>query len=312
MSDLSSSSVCCDAQSSVCSQASVESAAGAKRPVFEAAEPEPTRPTIMDSAILVAAAPALSATLNHLPVTRNSSSGSSNSGEAGSSAKARSTQSSRGPTAGRDPRPRQVGSSNLHFNSTDISHEPQMIRYLGSSSQVRSEQKATKVLGVVFFTFVICWTPFFVINFTQAFVDRAQLARWISNEMMTTFLWLGYISSTINPVIYTVFNRNFRRAFRHLITCQSGHHRYSSRSLRINSINKSFRFGQHTHHRNSSNQGHSLQTATHTHSNGLPSNNKLNLSTGYDRKNKLEQHSGVSAGCETMLMLDESQALSNA
>lgn len=125
-------------------------------------------------------------------------------------------------------------------HSTFITHpqsqdRPQMmIRYLGSSMQVRSEQKATKVLGVVFFTFVICWTPFFVINFTQAFVERDRLVRWIPNEMMTTFLWLGYISSTINPIIYTVFNRNFRSAFRHLLLCQ----------LPADRLNRSRRFRQ--------------------------------------------------------------------
>lgn len=110
--------------------------------------------------------------------------------------------------------------SNSGNNSNNLySEPPQMVRYLGSSMQVRSEQKATKVLGVVFFTFVVCWTPFFVLNFTQAFVEREQLTKWISSEIMTTFLWLGYISSTINPVIYTVFNRNFRQAFRRLLTC---------------------------------------------------------------------------------------------
>lgn len=127
-------------------------------------------------------------------------------------------------------------------HSSLISHtqnqdRPQMmIRYLGSSMQVRSEQKATKVLGVVFFTFVICWTPFFVINFAQAFVEREKLIRWIPNEMMTTFLWLGYISSTINPIIYTVFNRNFRSAFRHLLLCQSPTDRFN-RSRRFRQSN---------------------------------------------------------------------------
>lgn len=136
-------------------------------------------------------------------------------------------------------------SSNLNnYIPVENNEPPQMIRYLGSSMQVRSEQKATKVLGVVFFTFVICWTPFFVINFTQAFVERDELAKWISNEIMTTFLWLGYISSTINPVIYTVFNRNFRRAFRQLLLCRRVNHRYRFRSRNFE-LNRSFRMSQY-------------------------------------------------------------------
>src|SRR5687768_15283090 len=33
-----------------------------------------------------------------------------------------------------------------------------------SSYQVRSEQKATHVLGLVFAAFTLCWTPFFTLN----------------------------------------------------------------------------------------------------------------------------------------------------
>lgn len=197
----------------------------------------------LDSSLIIAAIPELSAVVANLegcqrksrniPITRNSSNNSSGN------------QSASQP---------QVNFS----NSIDAS-EPKITRYLGSSMQVRSEQKATKVLGVVFFTFVICWSPFFVINFTQAFVDREQLAKYISNELMTTFLWLGYISSTINPVIYTVFNRNFRLAFRQLLLCrQANHTRYSNRS-RNSDLNKSFRFSQY-------------QTRSQYLSNGGPNN----------------------------------------
>lgn len=162
--------------------------------------------------------------------------------------------------------------------------ETQMIRYLGSSMQVRSEQKATKVLGLVFFTFVFCWTPFFVINFAQAFMDRDQLARWISNSMMTTFLWLGYISSTINPVIYTVFNRNFRRAFRQILLCRPPAQHQNRYSLRLraggdnsnNNTNKSFRLSQH---------------GKQQHLNQQPGNGlNANLCSAAIRKQQQQQH----------------------
>lgn len=158
-----------------------------------------------------------------------------------------------------------ISSYNFSY-SINNSNEPQMIRYLGSSVQMRSEQKATKVLGVVFFTFVICWTPFFVINFTQAFVEREQLSQYISNEMMTTFLWLGYISSTINPVIYTVFNRNFRRAFRQLLLCrQPKLHLHNARALRGGSeMNKSFRISHFNNYNNNN---------TSTHNNNITQTN---------------------------------------
>ncbi|XP_067118209.1 5-hydroxytryptamine receptor 2A-like isoform X1 [Centruroides vittatus] len=82
-------------------------------------------------------------------------------------------------------------------------------------TQVMNEQKASTVLGIVFFTFVACWTPFFILNILFAVMDT----NIFPDYLVTTFLWLGYVSSTINPIIYTIFNRTFKRAFWKLLTC---------------------------------------------------------------------------------------------
>lgn len=86
-----------------------------------------------------------------------------------------------------------------------------------SSYQVRSEQKATHVLGLVFAAFTVCWTPFFTLNILMGIKRDLQ----VSDTLATTFLWLGYLSSTVNPVIYTIFNRNFRTAFKNILCCRS-------------------------------------------------------------------------------------------
>lgn len=36
--------------------------------------------------------------------------------------------------------------------------------------------------------------------------------------LFSFFVWLGYINSFLNPVIYTIFNFDFRRAFKKLLT----------------------------------------------------------------------------------------------
>ncbi|XP_048006524.1 5-hydroxytryptamine receptor 2C [Leguminivora glycinivorella] len=85
-----------------------------------------------------------------------------------------------------------------------------------SANAVANEQKATKVLGLVFFTFVLCWAPFFLLNILFASCPSCS----VPDHVVDVCLWLGYVSSTINPIIYTIFNRTFRAAFLRLLCCQ--------------------------------------------------------------------------------------------
>ena len=86
---------------------------------------------------------------------------------------------------------------------------------------VRTEQKASKVLGLVFAIFVILWLPFFIINIIPAVCKSC----YVEPTLQSTFVWLGWASSTINPIIYTMFNNTFKHAFGQLLCC-----RYSFRS----------------------------------------------------------------------------------
>ena len=55
-----------------------------------------------------------------------------------------------------------------------------------------SEEKASRVLGVVFSTFVICWAPFFIMNLVVVTCGAACHPPHIVSEMA---LWLGEPSS---------------------------------------------------------------------------------------------------------------------
>jgi len=93
---------------------------------------------------------------------------------------------------------------------------PSLSSTRAKSSAVRNEQKAVKVLGVVFFIFVIAWFPFCILNLLQAICKRCS----INGNILNGFVWLGYVSSTINPLVYTIFNQNFRLKFIQLLKCQ--------------------------------------------------------------------------------------------
>lgn len=74
----------------------------------------------------------------------------------------------------------------------------------------KKEKRATLILGLIMGSFIACWLPFF-------FMYILRLAYDIPGIAFSTAFWLGYMNSALNPVIYTIFNKDFRRAFRRIL-----------------------------------------------------------------------------------------------
>lgn len=77
-----------------------------------------------------------------------------------------------------------------------------------------AETKAAKTVGIIVGGFIICWLPFFTAYLVRAFCDDDSCVPQI---LMSVFTWLGYCNSAINPVIYGLFSRDFRRAFKTIV-----------------------------------------------------------------------------------------------
>lgn len=75
------------------------------------------------------------------------------------------------------------------------------------------ERRAARTLGIIMGVFVVCWLPFFVIYLVIPFCASCCL----SNKFINFITWLGYLNSALNPLIYTIFNMDFRRAFKKLL-----------------------------------------------------------------------------------------------
>lgn len=75
------------------------------------------------------------------------------------------------------------------------------------------ERRATMILGLIMAAFILAWLPFFVIYVLGALCKRCD----ISGTVFAVAFWLGYCNSAVNPIIYTIFNRDFRKAFRKIL-----------------------------------------------------------------------------------------------
>ncbi|XP_077570283.1 alpha-2Db adrenergic receptor-like [Stigmatopora nigra] len=80
-------------------------------------------------------------------------------------------------------------------------------------AQIR-EKRFTFVLAVVMGVFVLCWFPFF---FTYSLQALCKEKCTIPGALFNLFFWIGYCNSCLNPIIYTIFNRDFRGAFKKIL-----------------------------------------------------------------------------------------------
>lgn len=71
------------------------------------------------------------------------------------------------------------------------------------------ELRATFRMAIIIAFFSGFWLGFFVVYVVHGCCPDCYVPR----ELDAFFFWLGYSNSSVNPILYTIFNDEFRRAF---------------------------------------------------------------------------------------------------
>jgi len=85
----------------------------------------------------------------------------------------------------------------------------------GNSSRKFSlrERRFLFIISLVMGCFMISWTPFFTTYMVYAICGKHCC---INKSLFKIFFWIGYLNSVLNPILYTIFNKDLREAFKRL------------------------------------------------------------------------------------------------
>lgn len=87
------------------------------------------------------------------------------------------------------------------------------------------ELKATKTIAVVIGVFIVCWLPSFILMVLSLWCKQC-FTPFVTNKDLSLAVRIIFVfvlpvmNSSLNPVIYTVFNQEFRMAFSRML-CRS-------------------------------------------------------------------------------------------
>lgn len=85
------------------------------------------------------------------------------------------------------------------------------------TQEKRQESKAAKTLSAILLSFILTWTPY---NILVLLKPLTACTKCIPDELWSFFYALCYINSTINPVLYALFNTTFRKTYVRILTCK--------------------------------------------------------------------------------------------
>ncbi|XP_055063160.2 trace amine-associated receptor 13c-like [Misgurnus anguillicaudatus] len=74
----------------------------------------------------------------------------------------------------------------------------------------KSEHKAALTLGIIVAIHLLCWIPYYILTLTENTFISPTVAQYL--------IWVLYVNSCLNPVIYALFYSWFRKSVIHILT----------------------------------------------------------------------------------------------
>ncbi|XP_037943811.1 G-protein coupled receptor moody isoform X2 [Teleopsis dalmanni] len=115
---------------------------------------------------------------------------------------------------GKDMRSNRI-SSDSSFSSdikVDAIHKPSDVREPREIKSKRNEWRITKMVLAIFLSFVVCYLPITIAKVADRNVEHP-------NFHIFSYIML-YLSACINPIIYVIMNKQYRKAYKTVITCK--------------------------------------------------------------------------------------------
>ncbi|XP_051974013.1 trace amine-associated receptor 13c-like [Xyrauchen texanus] len=74
----------------------------------------------------------------------------------------------------------------------------------------KSEYKSALTLGIIVAIHLLCWIPYYILTLTDNTVIPPNTAYFL--------IWVLYVNSCLNPIIYALFYSWFRKSVKHILT----------------------------------------------------------------------------------------------
>ncbi|RVE57431.1 hypothetical protein OJAV_G00216110 [Oryzias javanicus] len=102
----------------------------------------------------------------------------------------------------------------------------------------KTEQKATILVLVVLLVFLFCWVPFHLVTMLDLLFKAQVLTGCVLESALDIcnqfFTYLGFFNSVLNPILYVVVGKNFRKKVQELLKQWSSRRRTTFESTRSN------------------------------------------------------------------------------